>query len=161
MWFRIEMNKDGSVLKAEHVEAKLTGGGRFVVYVDAETKESAIASAVSRYQRYLEKQRTDKKARVDARKNSGRCVDCGRPGVLGRVRCQRCAERLNAYRQRGRGRPHELPAPIPAGSRSQRAIILAEVMDQALALRAGVAFLSWLRNELEHARSAYGKVAAE
>lgn len=158
MWFRIELNKDGSVLKAEHVEARLPGAGRFVVYVDAETKELAMASAVGRYQRYLEKQRADMRARREVRKAQGRCRDCGKPGTTGYL-CAGCAERQNALRRRGRTGFGSVE-PRPRGVHSQREIILAEVLEQAVALRAGVAFLSWLRNELEAARSIHGKAAA-
>ena len=160
MWFRVELNKDGSVSTCTHVEARSTEAGRQVYYIEAESDTFACASAVSRYKAYIDRQRESMVERRAARKAAGLCRECQKPVGNGKLRCAECLAHERDIRYHGkpagtRGvvRPVVLEQRLEAAGRSQRERILQEVLDAALSMRAGLAFISWLRNQLMHARS--------
>ena len=173
MWWRIEVRKDGGIAACTMAEASARDGGNRVFYIEADDAASAASQAVARYRRYLETQRESMAARRAERKQAGQCRDCGGPigDVVdhgrGRIRCAACVKRMMDVRRRviepgkqGVMTPRVQELKLERAGRSQRATILNEILDAAIAMKAGVRFISWLRAERDAAES--GKaVAAE
>lgn len=164
MWFRIELHKDGSVASAEQVDERLKDG-RHVFYVESDSKEHACINALRQYEAYKERQRLGKQAARAKRAAAGGCTECGAP-ANGRRRCEACLKRDREVRYlgaapntRGVVTPHVQELRLQRAGRSQRAHILSEVLEVAMSMRAGIAFISWLRAERDAAEN--GKVAAE
>jgi hypothetical protein len=97
MWFRVEINSDGSVKSCDFVEG-VNIDTRHVFYVEADTKEGALACAAAKYRARLERHSEYCKDRYKERKAKGLCV-CGAECVPGKTRCGPCADTGNA-RQR-------------------------------------------------------------
>lgn len=96
MWYRIELNKDGSVHSCVEAAPSLEQG-RLVVFVEAATKALALEASVVR--------RRQRKVQYDVKlKNLGLCVNCRRPASHGKTRCDSCCEQKRSEdRQRKAG----------------------------------------------------------
>lgn len=129
MWFRVEQNKDGSVASAEYVEAS-SKNSRYVTYVEADSKESAIALVVNKYQRQLERLRTNAIQRYRSRLAAGLCREsgCDSPPVDGQTRCKKHRAKGREV-DRARGRLRGKPRP-PIEERALRAAHLAKERNQ-------------------------------
>lgn len=166
-WFRIEMNKDGSVAASQCVGPSSGDKGSRVFYIEAESETFAIAAAVSRYRSYLDRQRTDMANGRAARKAACLCRDCGAPVSDGMLRCRICLDHEKDVRHndkppgvRGVVRPIVQELRLERAGRSQRFHIIEEILRAAIRMKAGIAFISWLRAERDAAEG--GKsVAAE
>lgn len=164
MWFRIEIRKDGSLATCQMAEGSVRDGGNRVFYVEAEDAASAASEAVSRYKRYLERQRESVQARRVERKEAGLCVSCGEPSET--RQCEQCLKRhrmvvkgtLPEGARQGKITPHIEELRLERAGRSQRYHILDEVLSAAIRMKAGIAFISWLRAERDAAEA--GKVQA-
>lgn len=92
MWFKVEVNKDGSVATCEQVDVSLKSGVS-VVYIEAESKEKAIEKAVA----YVERIRL--KARRSYEKNREKILAADRARRAARAKagiCSRCDEKAVA-----------------------------------------------------------------
>jgi hypothetical protein len=165
MWFRVELNRDGSVLSCREVEAQLPGEGRHVYYIDAQLKQYAIGSAQQRYERYKARQRESVQERRNKRREQSLCPECG-AATSGGVWCEGCLERKRGLRAGSvkPGKQGVIAARVQemklgAAGKSQRVAILEQVLDAAVSMRAGIAFISWLRGELEAARNGRAEAA--
>lgn len=99
MWFRVELHKDGSVASCETVEGKLNDG-KHVFYVEADTKEKALAHVVLMHRRHLERSRIKEAARRARRANEERCRDCHQPKVAGKTLCEEHLRRQRESQRR-------------------------------------------------------------
>lgn len=88
MWYRIELNKDGGMRSCVEVSGSLLEG-RSVHYVEADSKESAIAILASAWVKRKEKLVSNMKARKAAHAAAGLCGLCSRPQVPGLLLCQK------------------------------------------------------------------------
>jgi hypothetical protein len=160
-WYRIEIQKDGSVASCECVGPSAGDRGGRVFYIESDSETWAIASAISRYKSYLERQRESVQARRESRKSAGLCTECGQPAPDGQRNCNPCLARhrmvvmgtLPDGARQGKVTPRVEELRLVRAGRSQRANILGEVLDAALRMRAGIAFISWLRAERDAAAS--------
>lgn len=168
MWWRVECRKDGSLASCQMAEGSVREGGNRVFYVEAEDAASAASQAVARYQRYLKNQRESVQSRREERKANGLCTECGEPAPNGQRNCNPCLARhrmvvkgtLPEGARQGKVTPRVKEIRLIRAGRSQRAAILAEILEAAISMKAGVRFISWLRAERDAAES--GKaVAAE
>jgi|1185.fasta_scaffold216915_2 hypothetical protein len=166
MWFRIELNKDGGISSCVQTEASQSDAGKKVYYIEADSAAEAASAAVVRYRDYLKRQSESVNSRRAERRSAGQCPRCGVPVTEG-TWCADCLEHHNGIRngrikpgKQGRVSPRVQEMRLVAAGRSQREAILSEILDAAIRMRAGVAFTSWLRNQLEHARSVSRKAAA-
>ncbi len=120
MWFRVELHKDGSVASCETVEGKLKDG-KHVFYVEAETKEKALADVVSMYRKVLERARRGANARYSKRRAANSCGACDSPPVPGKTLCEKhLRNSLEIYR-RARDRKRGLLPQAPRLSEEERA----------------------------------------
>lgn len=171
MWFRVELNKDGSVASCTEAGPSFPekGGGR-IYYIEADTKESALATGLRRYKEYLESQRVAASERRKKLREHGLCRDCRNPLDPGaarsgrRARCAECARR--AFEQRYRGAPvGTRGVPRPDTITKQRAEYRAEVFREVAAAAQRMSlkrFRAWITEQLaiaEAAAGALGKAA--
>jgi hypothetical protein len=152
MWYRIELNRDGSVGACTEVEATIPVRGGRVYFIEADTKEQALATGLARYNAYLESQRASMRVKREQLKAEGRCRDCR--GVLDRdgIRCASCAKRCVALRDklevpgvRGVPRAETLANKLPTNT---RLLVLHEVLGKFDRLTPR-AFRAWLLAAVE------------
>lgn len=156
MWYKIVLNKDGSVASCEEAAPSLDEG-RCVLFVEAASKQAAIEAAKVR--------RNSRKLAYDAKlKALGLCVDCRKPAALGKTKCPACIE---LQRTRDRARANGAYIPLTPEQRSQlrtgrkhtnneRLILLYEcrrVFDE----RGAKAFRAWLQSEID---ASFGETTA-
>lgn len=152
MWFRVELNKDGSVSKCESVEARSKGTGR-VFYVDAETPIQAcrMAGALSARGRRAEWLR------------AGLCTRCGKARDTDGKSCSTCIARMGAAQARKKLRAAGHVVPVPPRHRQDTTIVrqmraelplLERIADRYNTNRSG--FGKWLGEELRRYRAALG-----
>jgi hypothetical protein len=127
MWFKVTINKDGSVASCENVGAALENG-KTVRYVEADSSEAAL-KIVAAWQRDREQRHVRERAKYQQMKASGLCLHCLKvPRVPDRVHCAACLEWHRAYaRDRYHGR-------IDTGLRpeAERAKAFGEARDRKL-----------------------------
>lgn len=112
MWFRIELNKDHSVRSCVEVSGSLYEG-RSVHYVEAATKELAIALLARDYERQLVKKRAIGKRRTRRLMSAGLCLKCELPvgdDRSGKSYCASCQKLCTANTKRWR---HDGPMAKP------------------------------------------------
>lgn len=101
MWFRIELDKSGAILKCDQVDQGFTGT-KFVRFVEAETKAAACSDVKAWYENRLLKARMDNARRAAIQLNAGLCraLCCKQPPAEGRTKCKKhlAAEAVNALR---------------------------------------------------------------
>lgn len=100
MWYRLELNKDGSAASCTEAEGSKRDG-KTVLYVEASSKSEAIKLGRAKFFDRLAAQR-------DAALAAGFCGECCvEKAMKGRTMCARCAEKKLARRQEreSRGRP--------------------------------------------------------
>lgn len=109
MWYRIELNKDGSIRSCAEVEACATEG-RNVRYVEADSRKDALV-LVAAWWRRAETMRRNNQARITDCKKRGICVHCRSRPAEGDWRCGVCrqAQRDSADRSRRRARGEDIP----------------------------------------------------
>jgi hypothetical protein len=90
MWYRIELNKDGSVASCTEVEACVLEG-RNVRYVEANSKFLACVLVQKWWKNRAQENRREKKM-ADRRFQAGLCK-CGATAKPGRQRCPGCQAR--------------------------------------------------------------------
>ncbi len=148
MWFKVVLNKDGSV--ASCVEAAQSiDQGRTILFVEANNKEDALRAAKVRRSIY--------KLEYDRKLTSlGLCRDCRRPAVDGQTRCARCRDKKrHEDRQRSAGtfvpltheQRSELRSSRPKTS-NERLVCLYECRNAFDRLGAKD-FRKWLQSEIE------------
>lgn len=123
-WWRVAMDRDGSVHSCEQIELVATPG-RVVgyVYVQANDRAAAVAKARAWYERRKEIRRKADQKRSAARKAKGMCRDC--PAKVCAESMLYCAEHLARHREavrrhdRGETR-HPRPNPIAAMKHDQK-----------------------------------------
>lgn len=97
MWFRVEIRKDGGIASCEQVSGSIGEQGSSVFYVEAESKEAAIALSAERWrERKRAREQALKELREKADRITGLCA-CGNPLEPFRAKCRAC---LDAYREK-------------------------------------------------------------
>jgi predicted DNA-binding transcriptional regulator AlpA len=104
MWFRVELNADGSVVSCEHVESSGTENGGSVLYVEAQSPEEALRLAAAAYDVRMGKKRKQRALRI----LSGRCSACGKTNEDPFLLCAEC---------RAKGRRNKSKAHAPGRQR--------------------------------------------
>jgi len=162
MWFRVELNKDGSVAKCDAVEANESSRGGRVYFIEADSKEHALELGLKRYRAYLESQRQGMRERRARLKKAGLCRDCS--GALDpeaksqrSIRCSACAKRAYNLRHKieepgkqGVVRPERLATRLPE---DYRLAVLLEIRGRIDSLGAGK-FYKWLNREIARCEAA-------
>lgn len=87
MWFRVEINRDGSVAACSTTEGSFREGRR-VFYVEAESVEEAISSVLSRYAARNAAKNERSKRRYEERRARRQCGQCGLPSE--KAKCDAC-----------------------------------------------------------------------
>jgi len=96
MFWRVEIDSEGSIKTCDLAESKGKNGAR-VIYVEAETKHQACSAAKLWHQRYTASKRERCRRYSDARLASGKCGACGKePPKAGCKTCQACISKINA-----------------------------------------------------------------
>lgn len=127
MWYRIELNKDQSVRSCEEVSCSLSGSGRTIHYVEADSKEMAIAVLVSTHLRRVKRSRDRHLDRV-AR---GLCTCCEAPRVTNRF----CRAHADAENARQRAVRNGTVKAKPIGRNNLRSEVEIAVLESARRLR--------------------------
>lgn len=113
MWYRIELNKDRSVRSCVEVSGSIKEG-RSIHYIEADSKESAIAILARAYEKRLARSREHVRVRTAASAAKSLCVQCGckikSQTRVGGARCKKCKKyQVAQHRLRkaglGRSRP--------------------------------------------------------
>lgn len=92
MWFKVEINQDGTVKTCEQVDARSNGQGA-IVYVEADSAESAVCKAVIWRREYLEMARKKSQAQRDRALEAGLCCVCKKRNPRpGKKQCYQCAQ---------------------------------------------------------------------
>lgn len=130
MWYRIELNKDRSVRSCVEVSGSLNEG-RSIHYIEADSKESAIAILAKKYEVRRKDMYTAKAKWLAKTRESGSCVVCAAPrGEDGTdTYCRKCLAR-----KKGRRRAVAAGAPrltTRNDTAEKKAIALAARADQA------------------------------
>ena len=108
LWWRVELDREGSIKSCEQVEYASTPG-RLVRFVQANAKDLACAAAKAWYAKRLAGYKKNSATRRESRKREGKCIRCSRPKQperLSALLCVRCcqlaaeAEKLRAQSPR-------------------------------------------------------------
>lgn len=100
MWFRIELDNTGAILSCEETGAALRNG-RYVRYVEADTKAAACSFAKQWYENRKEWRRKSDKKLQQGRRAAGLCRSCPQPVCGDSVRfCQRHLDMNKAHQRR-------------------------------------------------------------
>jgi hypothetical protein len=114
MWFHIGIRKDGSVSSATYTADSVVDGVR-IVYVEADTKELAIAKAKADWKKWRER-------KLQVAKDRGLCNECFcRPKKDNYLRCQVCLNKRSVKKRETRAIAR-LPKSEKVISLSERAI---------------------------------------
>lgn len=96
--YRVSFNKDGSVISADRVEGPKNDRGGYIQYVQADSKEEAIARARKRLEAY-ERRKVGARERTSRfRANvlaAGRCLNCNKQPRATALHCRACADKIN------------------------------------------------------------------
>lgn len=95
MWYRIELNKDRSVRTCVEVSGSLNEG-RSIHYIEADSKESAIAILAASYEKARSRNRRTSAKYAEAKKAKGECTVCRKnkePHRADNSVCQKCADK--------------------------------------------------------------------
>lgn len=164
-WYRVELDKDGTVVSCAQCEAPSRPGYR-VFYTWEASEDAATRKAVARYQAYLTKQREDQRTRRARNKQAGKC-QCGRAPKPGQEQCQVCLDSAEDSRLRAQDRvtgtayaPPKTPRPELLAKRkeqhdnSTRLEILEEVQRAWCHCKTEREFTAWLQAQLKQLRRA-------
>jgi hypothetical protein len=128
MWFKVTINKDGSVASCEQVAASLENG-KTIRYVEADSAELAL-QWVNRWQRSLHLARERSARYKQEAMAAGMCVTCKRvPAKEGKVSCEAC---LGDQRQYARDRRLDLREPRGQFSQEEKLRIYQERLARGL-----------------------------
>lgn len=103
MWFRIELNKDGTVASCAAVESSAGEAGGGVYFIEAQAPEEALRIASEAYQVRVGRSRR----RYAIRILSGRCPGCGGERDESFVLCERCRSRARKRSRAVRAGEHD------------------------------------------------------
>jgi|SRR6188508_316119 len=118
MFWKVEIDKEGSILSCETV-ASIGKNGSRVIYVEAETKVDACTNAKAWHEHKKAYMRTFTKERRDKRIRDGMCTGCGKNRAReGRRTCTTCANSQSA-RDKSGGAGRELLTPEEAARRQE------------------------------------------
>lgn len=96
MWFKVTINKDGSVASCEQTDASYESG-KTVRYVEADSREQALG-IVAQWQRELENARTKNQKYHREIRARGICSGCRkRPAEKDRASCELCLAKHRKY----------------------------------------------------------------
>jgi hypothetical protein len=158
MWYKIVLNKDGSIASCEEAAQSLDQG-RSVIFVEAESRRAAMLAAKVR--------RNARKMAYDHKLTAlGLCRDCRKPARAGKLRCVECSERKSRYdKERARG----TYVPPTSEERSQRRIGRPKTSNERLILlyecrkvfdeRGHREFRRWLQGQIDASFSREGTAA--
>jgi hypothetical protein len=128
MWYRIELNKDGSVKSCAEVEACIVEG-KHIRYVEADSRASAVGLVQAWW-----RQRAAVAERTRNYRQKGLC-DCSRPVERGRKSCEACRSRRRESQKRCRARQNGEIIPLrsskPAATDAERALAVKRIRDNA------------------------------
>jgi hypothetical protein len=114
LWWRVVLDKDGSIKECTQVEATGKGGGH-VRYLQANTKAEACSYAKAWYEKYKATKREAEVRRLLKCKAEGRCTSCRKaPARPGKVTCQACCNQVVRRRKdvrEGREQKREILTP--------------------------------------------------
>lgn len=129
MWYRIELNKDGSIATCVEVEESHRNS-RSVRYVEAVSREEACAAIL-----LWHKNEKDRSIRnYEKRRRAGLCYCCGAPARPGMSECADCSDRKNAHKRAVRAgltekvaRPHAAD-PLALALRIKERVLVAAAL---------------------------------
>jgi len=108
MFWRVELDKEGSIKSCELAEAVAKSGGK-VAYIEADSKTNACLLAKLWYQSHLKRDRDRQKKVRAAKSASGECRECKAEAEPGKRHCK-------AHLSRANSRFHgETPGRLPIG----------------------------------------------
>src|SRR3989304_4796467 len=103
MWWRVELDKSGAILKVEQVEASIAyaiAGSKHVRFVEANSKAEACSDVKAWYAKYQANRCARSKRYHEKRKAAGLCVRGGKAGRPGKKWCQKCQDLYAAYKRK-------------------------------------------------------------
>lgn len=123
LWWRVELERDGSVKTCERVEYVATDKTVSRVYVQANNAAQAVAKAKSWYERRKEVRRKSDNKRNAERQTAGLCRNCTEKVCARSVRfCEKHLDEANAAQRRwaaGESKPVLVPNPVEAHERQR------------------------------------------
>ncbi len=145
MWYRVELDNTGAILKCEEAGEGAISGRR-VRYIEARDRTEACSLAKQWWARQLQACRDSKKRLRERRMSEGRCSECESPAERGRRFCGK--HRVIAVEQNRRSHSGKVgPRPIPpsAEERFGRSLSLnAGSVLKEFDARGPVLFRAWL-----------------
>jgi hypothetical protein len=115
VWWRVELDKDGSIKTCDAVEASQKGS-TYLRFVEAETKAHACTTVKKWYETKKRNAAVQSARAYASRKAAGTCLMCTQPKAPGRAMCElhlrvhREAEQRRRNGDTSHARPHVPPA---------------------------------------------------
>lgn len=157
IWWRVVLDKDGSIKTAEQVEYA-GQGSKLVRFVEANTKAEACSIAKRWHENRKQIERRCEQKRLAAARSAGMCTRCKcRKARKNRVQCERCSEQQAARDPRRGGQRAGFVAKTPEQSfadytyknrQSSRLRIHAKVCLRQFDALGPVEFRAWLVSEI-------------